>query len=220
MAFAENDMVHSSRLVLPRSPWLDAAEADVTTKVEPLPGDPRRSSVAGAVAGLLGGWLALALEQGLQDQARLGEYLRVALGSGSVEVAATPGAVWVVIAYVGLAGMVSGAGLGWLMRRLHGFVGRIVFGAVLVPSVWIAVDAFGLLRFAPRLTGFVPFVPCLFGAVAYGICVALARPVAARSPDPWTRPDAPLEDLPTRDVAVRDPAVTDSFLLLRRKVWR
>ena len=211
-------MVHTSRLVLPRqrqSSWLDADDADDVAPLEPLPGDPARSAIAGACAGLLGAWLALGLVEGLENQTRLVEYLRVAIGSAS-SMDASPTSVWRVIALAGLAGILPGAGLGWLMRRLHRPLARVVFGAVLVPSVWIAVDAFGIQRFAPRYAELVPFVPWLLGAAVYGVCVALVRPVVARSAKSRQRQlRESLDDVPSFRVSA--PSATASFLLLRRK---
>jgi hypothetical protein len=211
-------MVPDSRLVVPwQSPssWLDADDEDDVAPLEPVPGDPARSAIAGACAGLLGAWLALGLVEGLENHTRLVEYLRVAIGSAS-SMDTSAASVWKVIALAGLAGMLPGAGLGWLMRRLHGLVARVVFGAVLVPSVWIAVDAFGIQRFAPRYAELVPFVPWLLGAVAYGVCVALVRPVVARSTSSRQRRlRESQDDVPS--FRVNAPSATASFLLLRRK---
>jgi hypothetical protein len=206
-------MVHNSRFVPPwqtPSPWL--ADEEVPAKADPTPGDPARSTIAGGIAGLVGGWAALGLAEWLVDRDRLGEYVRVALGSGSVAVGLPRGSVWLFIAFAGLAGMLAGAGFGRLTRRLHGLVARLVFGAVLAPSVWIAVYAFGLVRFVPRHAELVPFVPWLLGALAFGVCVALARPVLPRSARAASV-GAVLDDVSTS----RHPSATASFLLLRRK---
>jgi hypothetical protein len=205
-------MVHESRFVPPwqtPSPWL-ADEEVAAPPSDPTPGDPARSTVAGGIAGLVGGWAALGLAEWLVDRDRLGEYVRVALGSGSVAVGLPRGSVWLVIAFAGLAGMLAGAGFGRLTRRLHGLVARLVFGAVLAPSVWIAVYAFGLTRFVPRHAEIVPFVPWLLGAVVFGLCVAVAKPVVRRS---VRAAGAVLDEV----VTARHPAATASFLLVRRK---
>jgi hypothetical protein len=212
-------MVSNPRLIpwQPPPSWAGATDANEVRPLGPVPGDPARSALAGGVAGVLGAWLAFAIAEGIEDRARLVAYLRVAVGQGSSaavsSAAASPATVWLAIALVGVLGLLPGAGLGWLMRRLHGAVARVVFGAVLVPSVWIAIDAFGLLRFAPRLADLVPFVPWLAGAVAYGVSVALAGPIAPRLAP--TASD-PLDDILSlsRGGSVRPPV---SFPLLRRK---
>jgi hypothetical protein len=211
-------MVHDSRPISwqPQSSWLDAAEDDRVASIqERPPGHPTRSALAGAAFGAVGGWVALGVAQGLEDRARLVEHARVALGYTSFAVSASPRVVWLVVAFAAVLGMLLGAGLGWLMRRLHGLPARVVFAAVLVPSVWIAVDAFGLVRFAPHLAEHIPFVPWLLGAAVYGVCAALALPVVPRSA-PSRKPRLELlDDLPTS--RRQNPGVTDSFLLLRRK---
>jgi hypothetical protein len=212
------DMVHPSRTYLrwqPQSSWLEAGDDDEVPSSEPTPGDPARTAIAGAVAGVVGAWLALAIAQGVHDPARLVEYLRVAVG-GTSTLDVTPGSVWMAVVLVGFAGWLPGAGLAWLMRRLHGVVGRLVFGAIFVPSLWIAFDAFGLLRLLPRHAELVPFVPWLLGAVAYGVCVALVRPVTPPSPPIEESPIQPLDDVWTFDPP-SSASSGASFLLLRRK---
>jgi len=167
----------------PSSSWGDVADTGMARSFGPVPGDPVRSAIGGAVAGVAGAWLGVAIAQGFDDPSKLGLSLQAAVGRGPLA-GPSAGSVWLVIAIAAFLGMLPGAGLGWLMRRLHGLFPRLVFGAVLVPSVWIAVDAFGFLRFAPRLADHA-FVPWLLGAVAYGACIACAGPVGLRKPRPW-----------------------------------
>jgi hypothetical protein len=216
-------MMHNSRLVLPWQPqstWLDTTDEEAPS-AEPTPGDPARSAVAGGVMGAIAGCVALAVAEGVQDRAGLYDDLRAALGSVSPE-GPTTGSIWLVILLAGLSGALSGAGLHWLMRRLHAIPGRLVFGAVLIPSLWIAVDAFGLLRFVPRLADAMPFFPWLVGATVYGACVALVRPVAPRAglaepvaAEPLYPEPEPLDDVGSLDFPAWDEG--DSFLLVRRK---
>src|ERR1700722_3668159 len=115
-------MVHDSRPILwqPQSSWLDAAEDEgVASKKEPTPGHPARSALAGAAFGAVGGWVALGVAQGFADRARLVEHARVALAYTSCAASASPRFVWLVVAFAAVLGMFLGAGLGWLMRRLH-----------------------------------------------------------------------------------------------------
>jgi len=212
-------MLENPRLVLPWQPpssRIDGVDEASARRKEPPPGDATRSAVAGAIAGLVGGWLALAVAEGFEAPARIVDYLRVAVGASSSSVLARPSSVWLAITIAAAAGMLAGSGLGWLMRRLHGIAGRVVFGAVLVPSVWIAIDAFGLSRFDTADTELVPFVPWLLGALAYGVCVALARPVVGRPPSTENSESDALDVTPLL-LPAEARVGTGSFLLLRRK---
>jgi hypothetical protein len=187
-----------------RSSWMDAVDAgelETPAMREPVPGDFARSVFAGGVAGALGGVIALGAACAVFDRARLVEQTRVAVGYAS-SLSVTAGSLWLRVGCAVIAGMLLGAALGGLTRRLHGRLGRLVFGAVLVPALWIAVDAFALVRFAPRLAAFVPFLPGLVAAVVFGICATLVRPILPR----WVRSE------------VRPSATgTASFPLVRRR---
>jgi hypothetical protein len=190
-----------------RSSWIDALDAgdagelDMPAVREPVPGDLGRSAFAGGAAGAFGGVIALGAACAVLDRARLVEEVRVALGYAS-SLSVTVGSLWLRVGVAAIAGMLLGAALGGLTRRLHGRLGRLVFGAVLVPTLWIAVDAFALVRFAPRLAALVPFLPGLVAALVFGICATLVRPILPK----WVRSEA------------RPSATgTASFLLVRRR---
>ena len=181
--------------------WVDPEELAPSIH-EPVPGDPLRSAMAGGAAGFLCGIMALGVMGAVNDRVRLVEQARVAFGSASTLPGVTLESVWMRVGIAAIAGMFVGTALGVLTRRLHGRFARAVFGAVLVPSLWIALDAFALVRFAPRLAAFVPFVPGLVAALVFGVCVALVRPVLPR----WVRFQAK-----------PSPNGTASFLLVRRR---
>jgi hypothetical protein len=195
----------------PRSSWSDPgfdpdtgpeSERDPRKASEPIPGAPLPTALAGAAAGAVGGILALGTADLVLGRGRLLAHLELAIGRASSLVGSSQQTVWLRVAFAALIGMFAGAGLAWLMRRLHSRIARVVFGAVLVPSLWIAFDAFALARFAPRLAELVPFLPCLLGALAYGVSVALVRPVVPR----WARQRF---SVPAGGTA--------SFLLVRRR---
>jgi hypothetical protein len=192
-------MNSQARLVLPwqpRSSWDDEVhdegddagydEVSEVVVVAPqafIPGDPLRSTMAGAAMGALAGILALVTAAALVDRGRLVELVRIAFGQASASTGETLQAVWIRVGLAACAGMLAGAGLGWLTRRLHSRAARVVFALVLVPSLWIVIDAFVLARFAPGLAAAAPFLPCLAGALAYGACFGMARPSVPR----WAR---------------------------------
>jgi NhaP-type Na+/H+ or K+/H+ antiporter len=76
-----------------------------------------------------------------------------------------------------VTGIVLGAVLGYLSRRLIRIFPRLVFFCSLLPILWIFVHAFVLRRFAPSLAETLPFGPLAAGAVVYGIFLAVAAPV-------------------------------------------
>jgi hypothetical protein len=179
-------MSSQARLILPWQPdssWGDEVDEDVVpdpAAANITAGDPLRSTLRGAVTGALGGVVALAVAAASLDRLRLAEHVRVAFGQASLA-SETPRFVWLCVAMAAASGMLVGAGLGWLMRRLHGRVARIVFAAVLVPSLWIVLDAFVLGRFAPHVAAAARFLPSLLGAIAYGVCMGMVRPMAPKA---------------------------------------
>jgi hypothetical protein len=183
--------------------WYPSASSqgeDERVVAEPIPGDILRSSLAGGVAGAVAGIVAIAAAAAAMDPARLVERVRIVFGLAPPDPHLSLEDLWLRLAFAALLGGLAGAGLGGLMRRLHGRVARAVFGAVLVPSIWIAFDAFVLVRFAPALAAALPFVPSLVGAIVFGVCATVVRPVVPRVKRSVAHPDG-----------------TASFLLVRRR---
>jgi hypothetical protein len=173
-------MSSQARLILPWQPdaWSEDEESEVPAATPAVVADPLRAAFAGAVAGALGGLIALVLAVGAIDGTRLAVATRIAFGQAAALPGLTPQTLWLNVATAAAVGMVVGAGLGALMRRLRGRVARVIFGAVLVPSLWIVFDAFVLRRYAPHLAARAPFLPWLVGAVVYGACIGVARPAS------------------------------------------
>ncbi len=145
-----------------------------------LPGDAELSARAGAIAGAVGGALALAIADAMVSHARFVEHTRVALeGRWSL---ALEGAmlVRVGILLAAVFGAILGAFLGRLTRRLSPLGARLVFDAVLVAALCTILYAYVVPRYAPALAHVIPFAAAVLGALAYGVCVALAPPVRAR----------------------------------------
>lgn len=92
------------------------------------------------------------------------------LGSGPVLQFITPA----------LVGAIAGLPLGLLTRRLLKLVPRLLFFALFMVAVWILVDALVIPRLAPAMSQRLPFIPLMVGAIAYGVCLAIARPPALR----------------------------------------
>jgi hypothetical protein len=176
--------------------------------------DPARSSLAGALAGVAGGVLALGLADAAANRARFVEHARIVLGQGHSVGLATPAMTREWIAFAALVGLLAGALFGRLTRRLFPLVPRVLFGVVLVPSLWTMVYAFGVLRFAPRLALVGPFGPTLLGALAFGLCVALARPIRRRSSVIFEIVD---EGASESSPLAPSSSATGSFPLIRRR---
>lgn len=77
------------------------------------------------------------------------------------------------------SGAIFGAFAGLLTLRLTRMVARVLFFAVLVPAVWILLQAFVIRPLAPWTVDGLPFAPFLAGSLAYALCVALVRPIGA-----------------------------------------
>ncbi len=77
------------------------------------------------------------------------------------------------------SGAVFGAFAGLLTLRLTRIAARVLFFAVLVPAVWILIQAFVIRPLAPWTVDGLPFTPFLAGSLAYALCVALVRPIGA-----------------------------------------
>lgn len=81
-----------------------------------------------------------------------------------------------VIAIGALAGLL----FGMLTRHLLRVLPRMLFFGLLMPILWILLQAFVVRRFMPALAGSLPLLPLSAGAVVYGLCLAVARPLRAR----------------------------------------
>jgi hypothetical protein len=79
-----------------------------------------------------------------------------------------------------IAGVVLGALLGYLSRRLVRIAARLIFFCSLLPIVAIFVYAFVVRRLAPGVAESLPFAPVACGAIVYGIFLAVAAPTRVR----------------------------------------
>jgi hypothetical protein len=153
----------------------DAPRAAITWR----PGKPVQTTIATMAAGAIGGVVFLfvaravaALHPGGIDVVALAGHAaeRVIPGGDLLQSA-------VVLALS--AGAVFGAFAGLLALRVTRIVPRILFFAILVPAVWILLQAFVIRPLAPWTVDGLPFAPFLAGSLAYAVCIALVRPIGA-----------------------------------------
>jgi len=202
-----------------RSPSPDTLAARPREAAAAVParlGAPLRSAVAGAVAGCVGGVLALVSADAAISRARLALHVRILLGQAPSLGHATPTTTREVLGVAAVVGLVLGAVFGRLMRRLFPVLPRLVFGTVLSATSCTVLYAFVLLRYAPWLAGPIPFLPCLLGAVAYGLSIGVAPPIERSPLDPalWEPEEPPA--LP-RPVVTLPTETGASFPLVRRR---
>jgi hypothetical protein len=127
----------------------------------PLParpaGDPVASSITGAIAGILGGIVVLAVATRIDLRAR------PAIGAEAAAVGAVLG---------GLFGRVT--------RRLLHVLPRVALGTILAGATWLVLYPLVLVRFAPQWAHSTPFPSSMLGALAFGACVGILPPVRIR----------------------------------------
>jgi NhaP-type Na+/H+ or K+/H+ antiporter len=74
-------------------------------------------------------------------------------------------------------GAILGAALGFLTRRLIRLLPRMLFFSMFMPALWLCVHSLVLTRVSPTLAAALPAAAPLIGALGYGLCVAIVRPV-------------------------------------------
>jgi hypothetical protein len=79
-----------------------------------------------------------------------------------------------------VGGLILGALLGYLSRRLIRVVPRLLFFGLLLPVIAIFVHAFVVRRLAPGVAETLPFGPFALGALVYGVFLAVVSPLRAR----------------------------------------
>ena len=121
-------------------------------------GDPFWSTLGGAIGGLIGAVAVLALS------------IAVGLRTQPAIAAATA-----------LVGSALGAAFGRITRRLLRVVPRIALGVIVASTIWLAVYAFVILRFAPQLTTSLPFASSVLDALIFGACLGAVPPLRVRN---------------------------------------
>jgi len=84
------------------------------------------------------------------------------------------------LAGAGAIGAALGVPLGYLARGALRILPRLVFFSISMPVLWLFVQALVIGRLSQSLAKQLPFGPLLAGALVYGACVAILRPIRAR----------------------------------------
>jgi len=121
-------------------------------------GDPVWSTLGGTFAGAIGAAVVLVILRRID--------LREEAGIGAVGLA---------------VGACLGAAFGRLTRRLVPVIPRIALGAIFASAAWLALYAFVMLRFLPRLAASIPFTSSIRDACAFGACLGLLPPLRVRN---------------------------------------
>jgi hypothetical protein len=145
-------------------------------------GDPTSSIWLGAVSGGIGGVLMAIVAESILDFRHSGVDLVRALGrAASAAGVPSPGAQIGGVLCAAVLGAFLGAPLGFMARRLVRVPPRLVFFSLLLPVLWIFVQALVLGRVAAAWAARLPFGPLVIGAVVYGACLAVVPPSPARN---------------------------------------
>jgi hypothetical protein len=143
-------------------------------------GDPTWSTLLGAVAGGLGGFMMLLAAQFVAYMQH-SKYDFVVLSASAAKRVAMgkvfPGQAFVLPV---VCGVVLGALLGYMSRRLIRVVPRLLFFGLLLPIITIFVHAFVIRRLAPGVAETLPFGPLAVGALVYGVFLAVVSPLRVR----------------------------------------
>lgn len=134
------------------------------------------SAAFGLIAGGVGGVAMVGVTRGLLHIQHVSTGFLSALAPAALRglgPAAAPE-----LATAALLGALAGLPLGLLTRRLLGVPARMLFFTLSMAAAWIGIQALIIPRVAPALSRHLPFLPLCAGAIAYGLCVALARPPA------------------------------------------
>jgi hypothetical protein len=155
----------------------------LSVRPPPAPvGDARSSIQQGAVSGGIGGILMGIVAQSILDFRHSEVDLLRALGRAATAAGVpSPGAQIGGLLCAGVLGALLGAPLGFMARRLLRVPLRLVFYSLLLPVLWIFVQALVLGRAAAPLAARLPFGPLVIGAIVYGACLAVVTPARARS---------------------------------------
>ncbi len=159
--------------------WLELSassegEARVAAESESLIARERQWATAlGAVAGGIGGALMLVTAQTFLDRQHSGVDAMAQLGAriGSFLPVAAPAALGIGAAVA--LGAVLGSLFGRLTWRVSRIVPRVLFFAILAPTIWIFAHAIIIGHLYRGPVSALPFAPFGIGALVYGLCLAI-----------------------------------------------
>ena len=137
------------------------------------------SAVTGVAGGALGGVAMIAAAEGLSRFRHLGvDYLALA-GSAARHFPGFGGTPTSGALFAAFAGALVGGGIAWLARRATRVLPRLLFFSVLMPAMWLLLQAFVILPLSPWMRS-VPALPLLGGALVYGLFLTFSLPIVRK----------------------------------------
>jgi len=144
------------------------------------------SALTGVLGGALGGVAMIAAAEGISRFRHVGvDYFALA-GSAAKQFPGFSGDTTSGVLFASFAGAMIGGGIAWLARRATRVLPRLLFFAVLMPAMWVLLQAFVIQPLSPWMRT-VPALPLLGGALVYGLFLTFSLPIVHRLEQPRER---------------------------------
>ena len=88
--------------------------------------------------------------------------------------------------FAAFTGAMLGGGIAWLARRATRVLPRLLFFSILMPAMWVLLQAFVIQPLSPWMRT-VPALPLLGGALVYGFFLTFSLPIVRRHARPPER---------------------------------
>jgi hypothetical protein len=145
------------------------------------------SALTGVLGGALGGVAMIAAAEGISRWRHFGiDYVGLA-GSAARQFPGFTGDATSGALFAAFTGAMLGGGIGWLARRATRVLPRLIFFSILMPALWVLLQAFVIQPLSPWMRT-VPALPLLGGALVYGLFLTFALPIVRKRELPPTKP--------------------------------